>query len=51
VGAGAPAGLSLALSILAGIGVFSVLTLIFMRDRLRLLFSYISPGRHGTVEA
>jgi O-antigen/teichoic acid export membrane protein len=50
VAGGASAGLSLALSILGGIAVFSVLTLLFMRDRLRLLFSYIAPGRHGTVE-
>ncbi|MGL4280667.1 MAG: lipopolysaccharide biosynthesis protein [Albidovulum sp.] len=50
LGAGVSAGLTLALSILAGIGVFAGLTLLFMRDRLRLLLSYVAPGRHGTVE-
>lgn len=49
--AGVSAGLSLALSILVGIGVFAAMTLVFMRDRVRLLHNYIAPGRHGMVEA
>lgn len=49
-GAGLPAGLMLAVSILAGAAVFAALTLAFMRDRLRVLLSYVAPGRFGTVE-
>lgn len=51
IAAGASAGLALALGILAGIAVFAALTLLFMRDRLRLLLSYIAPGRFGPVQA
>lgn len=51
IGAGASAGLALALGILAGIAVFAGLTLLFMRDRLRLLLSYVAPGRFGAVQA
>lgn len=49
--AGMSAGLSLAASILAGVAVFAVLVLIFMHDRLRLLLSYVAPGRFGAVQA
>jgi PST family polysaccharide transporter len=50
-GAGVAAGVSLTLSILAGIGVFAALTLLLMRDRLMLFLRYVAPGRFGAIEA
>ncbi|MEZ5778809.1 MAG: oligosaccharide flippase family protein [Paracoccaceae bacterium] len=40
-----PLGIDLALSILSGMAVFAVLTVIFMRDRLTLLASFVAPRR------
>jgi O-antigen/teichoic acid export membrane protein len=51
VGAGLAAGLSLTLSILAGMAVFAALTLMLMRDRLMLFLSYVAPGRFGAAQA
>ena len=45
----APLVVDVVVSIAAGIAVFAVLTLLLMRDRLRLLLSYISPGRAAAV--
>ena len=41
---GMPLVVDVAVSILSGVVVFAVLTLLFMRDRLRLLLSYARPG-------
>lgn len=41
---GAPLIVDVAVSILTGIVVFAVLTLLFMRDRLRLFLSYARPA-------
>jgi PST family polysaccharide transporter len=42
--AGSPLILDVLVSILTGVAVFSVLTLLFMRDRLRLFLSYARPA-------
>lgn len=42
--AGAPLAVDVLVSILTGVAVFAALTLMLMRDRLRLLLSYVRPA-------